>query len=164
MLKFDIDEIRHGIRNGEFKNIGNGTGRSVYDIGEGIVAKNAKNIGGIAQNFTEHAIYSNRCSNIFAKVYTLSHDGEILLMEKAKPLEDMDKLLEHFNACCRKHFASTQLVRYLSRKYKLLPADLCKPGSWGETENGLVLIDYGFTKWVSRNFYYDFSRKYSLLC
>lgn len=150
---FDVDEIRYGIRNGEFENIGNGTGRCVYDIGEGLVAKSAKNVGGIAQNLAEHAIYSYSHGSIFAKVYNLSHDGEILLMQKAKPLEEMDLLLGYFNACCRKHFAYSDTVRYLCWKYKLLPADLCKPGSWGQTESGLVLIDYGFTKWVSKNFY-----------
>lgn len=153
-MEFDMKEIREGIKEGLYENIGNGTGRSVYDIGNGIVAKNARNIKGVAQNLTEYDIYFRSHSTIFAKVYHLTNDGEILLMEKAKPLEDINTLLEYFHACCKKQLVYVDPIRYLSYRYKLIPADLCKPGSWGETEDGLVLIDYGFTTWVSKKFYY----------
>lgn len=152
-MELDLKLIHNNIQNNEYENIGNGSGRSVYDIGEGYVAKYARNIRGVAQNYTEYEIFMRSYSRILAEIYKISCNNNLLIMQKAKPLDNIDTLLKYFNVKSKDELVYVDIIRYLVNKYKLMPADLCKPGSWGTVNNRLVLIDYGFTRWVSKQFY-----------
>jgi hypothetical protein len=48
-MKFNFDEINYGIKRRTFRPLGNGSGRRVYDLGNGYVLKAAKNRKGIAR-------------------------------------------------------------------------------------------------------------------
>ena len=152
-MELNLNLIYSNIQSNEYVNIGNGSGRSVYDIGEGYVAKYARNIRGVAQNFSEHEIYVSSYASILAEVYKISANNNILIMQKADPIEDINILIRYFNVKDKEDLIYVDIIRYLVYKYKLMPADLCKPGSWGIADNKPVLIDYGFTKWVSKKFY-----------
>ncbi len=153
-MLFDLKQIRTEIAEGKYINIGNGSGRSVYDLGNGFVAKYARNIRGTAQNAAEFEIYISSKSNIFAKIEKVAADYSILIMQKAEPIVDIKCLLDYFKVKSKEELAKVFEINRISIKYRLITADLCKSGSWGLINNIPVLIDYGYTRWVYKRFYY----------
>ena len=131
-MELNLKMIHTKIQNNEYINIGNGSGRSVYDIGEGYVAKFARNIRGIAQNYTEYEIFMRSYTYILAEVYKISADNYILIMQKAKPLEDINVLFDHFDVKSKEELANVDIVKYLVYKYKLLPPTFVNQvvGAW----------------------------------
>ncbi|MBB6625600.1 hypothetical protein H7E67_19560 [Clostridium gasigenes] len=136
-----------------YRYIGSGSGRKVFDLGNGYVIKVAKNIAGIAQNQVEYQISFNDNSNLFAKVIEVSGDFKFLIMKKADTINNFSHVLKYFNVSNSREFIRLKGIQTIQWKYNLLLADLCKKSSWGIIDGIPVIIDYGFTKQVQRRYY-----------
>ena len=136
-----------------YRYIGSGSGRKVFDLGNGYVIKVAKNIAGIAQNKVEYQISFNNNSNLFARVIEVSGDFKFLIMKKADIINDFSYVLEYFNVSNSQEFIRLKGLQTIRWKYNLLLSDLCKKSSWGIIDGIPVIIDYGFTKQVHRRYY-----------
>ncbi|WP_243176871.1 hypothetical protein [Clostridium gasigenes] len=136
-----------------YRYIGSGSGRKVFDLGNGYVIKVAKNIAGIAQNQVEYQISFNDNSNLFAKVIEVSGDFKFLIMKKADTINNFSHVLKYFNVSNSREFIRLKGIQTIQWKYNLLLEDLCKKSSWGIIDGIPVIIDYGFTKQVQRRYY-----------
>lgn len=153
-INFDI--ITANIRNGNYRCIGSGSGRRVYDLENGYVIKVAKNRKGIAQNETEYQIAMETRSNIFARITHVSEDYMLLIMEKAERIYHFSYVLNYFNVRNNRELFNIEEFRSIIKKHNLLPVDLCTRVNWGVINNSPVIIDYGFTWHVKRKYYYPF--------
>ncbi|MBB6714565.1 hypothetical protein [Clostridium gasigenes] len=142
-----------GMKQMVYRYIGSGSGRKVFDLGNGYVIKVAKNIAGIAQNHVEYQISFNDNSNLFAEVIEVSGDFKFLIMKKADTINSFSHVLKYFNVSNSREFIRLKGIQTIQWKYNLLLADLCKKSSWGIIDGIPVIIDYGFTKQVQRRYY-----------
>lgn len=154
--RIDLDIIMFNISEGNYRYIGSGSGRRVFDLGNGYVVKYAKNKKGIAQNEAEHQIFSTDHSNLFAKITQVSADFQLLIMEKAEPLNHLSDVWRYYNVTSNRGLFQLEEINYVFSKYKLLQKDLCRPANWGIINNRPVIIDYGFTRRVKRKYYLPF--------
>lgn len=136
-----------------FKYIGSGSGRNVFDMGNGYVIKVAKNSAGIAQNQTEYKISSMDSSKLFAKVIKVSNNFKFIIMEKAYKINNLSYVWDYFDVDNLIDFISIQELREIHMKYNLLWEDLCRGSSWGIINGRAVIIDYGFTRYVREKYY-----------
>jgi len=136
-----------------YRYIGSGSGRKVFDLGNGYVVKVAKNMAGIAQNRVEHQISLRDNSNLFAKVIEVSGDFQFLIMEKADRINNFSHVLKYFNVSNNRELVRLKEMQTIQWKYNLLLADLCRNSSWGIIDGVPVIIDYGFTAQVQRRYY-----------
>lgn len=136
-----------------YRYIGSGSGRKVFDLGNGYVVKVAKNMAGIAQNRVEHQISRRDNSNLFAKIIEVSGDFQFLIMEKADRINDFSHVLKYFNVSNTRELVRLNEMQTIQWKYNLLLADLCRNSSWGIIDGVPVIIDYGFTSQVQRRYY-----------
>ncbi|HHX11671.1 MAG TPA: hypothetical protein GX731_02535 [Clostridiales bacterium] len=155
----DLDSIIMNIRKGSYQFIGSGSGRRVYDLGNGYVAKVAKNNRGIAQNQAEHHISSSDHSNIFAKTIKVSEDFRLLIMEKAVRIRDFSEVRDFFNVESNRELFQLEEIKSVFPNYNLLLNDLYRSSNWGMINNRPVIIDYGFTQSVRRRYYSPFRFK-----
>ena len=149
----NYNEIMFRIRNGMYRYIGSGSSRKVYDLRNGYVVKVAKNEAGIEQNRAEYYISRNDFSGIFAKVINVSNDYSMLIMKKAKKVKDIRIIWNYFNAENNYEFYQSRKMQEIKSKYNLLLGDFEKVSSWGMINGRPVIIDYGFTEYVERNYY-----------
>lgn len=149
----NYEQIVREIRQGKYWKLGEGSGRKVYDMGNGCVIKYAKNHKGYAQNKQEYDIFHIRQDVILAAVFAMSADGRILIMEKAKPYRSSALLYQYYHVSGRREFLALPEIKRLMKEYYLLGADLAKTSSWGEARGRTVLIDYGFTRQVRHRHY-----------
>lgn len=149
----NYNEIMFRIRNGMCMYIGSGSSRKVYDLGNGYVVKVAKNEAGIEQNRAEDYISRNDFSGIFAKVINVSNDYSMLIMKKAKRVKDISIIWNYFNVGNKDEFYQNITMQNIKNKYNLLLGDFEKASSWGIINGRPVIIDYGFTEYVERNYY-----------
>lgn len=149
----NYEQIMREIRQGKYSKLGEGSGRKVYDMGNGCVIKYAKNHKGYAQNKQEYDIFHKRQDVILAVVFAMSSDGRILIMEKAQPCHSTSLLYQHYHVNRRKDFLSLPEIKMLMDDYYLLGVDLAKTSSWGEARGRIILIDYGYTSQVRRIHY-----------
>ena len=152
-MKVDFEQINSDIRKGAYKYIGLGSGRYVFDLGNGYVAKVAKNRKGLAQNKAEYEIGSVDRSNIFAKILQVSDDFEILIMEKAEKIDNISEVWKYFNVTGSRELFRRKEFTDISYKYRLILQDLRRPANWGKINGRPVIIDYGFTVGVKRKYY-----------
>lgn len=152
-MAIDYDNIVEDVRNGNYRHIGHGSGREVYDLGDGNVVKIAKNQKGIAQNQMEFMISSKERSKIIAKVIMVSEDYVTLIMEKAEKFYDPTALFNYLdeNRSCNTY--RLKEIERILKKYDLIRADIKRPSSWGLINELPVLVDYGYTRDVRRQFY-----------
>lgn len=136
-----------------YRYIGSGSGRKVFDLGNGYVVKVAKNMAGIAQNRAEHHISFRDNSNLFAKVIEVSGDFQFLIMKKADRINNFAHVLKYFNVSNNQELVRLKEMQTIQWKYNLLLADLCRNSSWGIIDGVPVIIDYGFTAQVQRRYY-----------
>ena len=136
-----------------YRYIGSGSGRKVFDLGNGYVVKVAKNMAGIAQNRVEHQISLRDNSNLFAKVIEVSGDFQFLIMKKADRINNFSHVLKYFNVSNNRELVRLEEMQTIQWKYNLLLADLCRNSSWGIIDGVPVIIDYGFTAQVQRRYY-----------
>lgn len=150
---FSFNQIMLNISRGYYKYLGSGSGRIVFDMGNGNVIKMAKNKAGIAQNISEYRISSIDHSKLFAKVRQASNDFKLLIMEKADRVKELSYVLKYFNFSSKNDMISSKELQHIKRNYNLLLNDLYKKTSWGTINGRPVIIDYGFTAEVSQKYY-----------
>ena len=136
------------IARGYYRYIGSGSGRQVFDLGNGYVAKMAKNRAGIAQNKSEYKISSKDQSNLFAKVIDASNDFKLLIMQKADKINNISYVWKYFNVTSKREFFNLRELQNIKKNYDLLLNDFNRKSSWGIINGIPVIIDYGFTKEV----------------
>ncbi len=150
----DFDNISHDLNRNYYPLIGSGSGRNVYDLGNGYVVKKARNYKGIAQNKAENQIYNHSRSELFAGIIAVSDDYTYLVMEKAEAIRSMSDVWRYYHVSGAREFFRTKLFHSAADKYELLPNDLYRKTSWGIIRERPVVIDYGFTRETRK--YYKF--------
>jgi hypothetical protein len=141
-MTVDFDEIMLNLRRRAYRQIGSGSGRNVYDIGDGYVAKVARNRKGLAQNEAEYEISVADESGLFANIIDATPNLRITIMEKAVPLHSFSTVWRYFG------------VRSTLARHSLIFPDLCRAQNWGVVNGRPVIIDYGFTTSVNRRYYF----------
>lgn len=148
-----FNEIILNITRGYYRYIGSGSGRKVFDLGNGYVIKVAKNKAGIAQNKCEHEISYNDHSNLFAKVIQVSNNFKLLIMQKADEINTISYVWQYFNVTSKRELFDLKELQNIKRNYNLLLGDFNKKSSWGIINGRPVIIDYGFTREVKERYY-----------
>ena len=148
-----FNQIMMNITRGYYRYIGSGSGRKVFDLGNGHVIKVAKNAAGIAQNKSEYKISSNDHSNLFAKVIKVSDDFRLLIMQRADKIYDFSYVWKYFNVTSKSELFNSKELRNINRNYNLLLGDFARTSSWGIINGRPVIIDYGFTREVKERYY-----------
>lgn len=147
------DIIKYKIRNGFLRYIGGGSSREVFDLNNGYVIKIAKNEAGIAQNKAEYKISQYDGDYIFARVIQSFNNYESIIMQKAKPIKSIYYVYDYFGVENKKEFNRCYDIRRIKNEYNLLLGDLNRKSSWGIIDGRVVIIDYGFTRKVKREYY-----------
>ena len=145
--------ISSNIKRGSYRLIGKGSGRTVYDLDNGQVVKEARNMRGIAQNFEEYRIALADRSNLFARVYDISDDYRFLIMDKAERIPDISFVWNYFCVESNEELFLISGLRFLSDQYDLLIGDLGRAVNWGKISGRPKIIDYGFTRQVRKKYY-----------
>lgn len=151
-----IDEfvdIAKGISKGQYKVLGYGSARRVFDLNNGYVVKVAINRKGIAQNRVEYKISAEYENAIIARVISISEDYRYLIMEKAERLRSFSYVLQYYNAYNLNEILNREPIMLLLKQYHVLSNDLRRISSWGKINDKPVIIDYGFTKEVRSRYY-----------
>lgn len=148
-----FDQIRFNIRNRNYKFIGSGSGRYVFDLGNGYVVKAARNRKGIAQNKVEYQIASMDHSDLFAKILQISEDNELLIMEKANPIDRISVVWKYFDVKSNWELFQLETFKTIASHYSLILQDLRRPENWGIIDGRPVIVDYGFTRRVRKKYY-----------
>ena len=148
-----FNQIMLNITRGYYRYIGSGSGRKVFDLGNGYVIKVAKNRAGIAQNKSEYKISSNDHSNLFAKVIQASNDFNLLIMQKADKIYNISYVLKYFNVTSKRELLNSKELQNIKRNYNLVLSDFDRESSWGMINGRPVIIDYGFTREVKERYY-----------
>ena len=146
--------------NKKAKHIGDGMGRSVYDIGGGRVVKIAFNQFGKEQNQREEAAWDDYSSSgIIMPIYDTAEDSRWIVMGMATKEATMKDLWNLFGVApttlayavqgdpesieaIKKNLVAKKVMK-LGKIMKLDMADIIKPDSWGWHKGHLKLIDYG---------------------
>ena len=153
----DFKIIYLNIRKGNYRCIGSGSGRRVFDLRNGYVVKVAKNMKGIAQNEVEHHISLSEQSNILAKTIQVTEDFRMLIMEKADPIKNFSEIRKYFNIKSNRELLQLEEFKSVFNNYNLLLGDLYRIANWGMINNRPVIIDYGFTQRVKKKYYSPFN-------
>lgn len=130
-----------------FPLLADGSCRSVYDIGGGLVVKKATNEDGVIQCRMENHVYKHAVN--YLKGYlcpVLWHAPGIVVMMKAVPVIPLNMVIgdpEIDISITGKGYRAYEDLKYLSREFGLLYEDLLSVTSWGYLGNRAVLIDYG---------------------
>lgn len=149
-MDINFENISTNIRLRAYPKIGSGSGRVVYDLGNGYVVKAARNRKGIEQNKAEHQISDIEDWHIFAKVIAHSEDYFLIIMEKARRVSSFKEIWSYYHVKNNRQLLSTNEFQSNLIKYDLLTADLCRLSSWGIINGKPVIIDYGFTSKVMK--------------
>ena len=152
-MKFDFEQIKLNISSQTYKRIGSGSGRRVFDLGNGYVVKMAKNKRGFAQNEAEYQISSTDHSHLFAKISQVSEDFSLLIMEKAEKIEKFSEVLNYYHVKSNRQLFKIEGLNEISSKYNLVLPELCRPVNWGKIKERPVIVDYGFTWKVKKRYY-----------
>ncbi|MDF2844410.1 MAG: hypothetical protein K0R00_2836 [Herbinix sp.] len=150
----DLDQIRKNLNSRKYTMIGSGSGRLVFDLKNGYVAKVAKNKKGLAQNKAEYKIEAMSDCDMFAKITAISEDCKVLIMQKAEQIKSISVIWKYYNVKSNHELFRQSVFDDFGTKYRLLYGDLCRKSSWGIINNKPVIIDYGFTKDTRK--YYTF--------
>lgn len=141
------------VRQGNYRYIGSGSSRNVFDLGNGYVIKVAKNRAGIAQNRSEYRISSLDTSDLFAEVIEVSEYFNTLIMRKADKIRDFRYILDYFKVRNYEELFRLTEFQNIQYKYNLLLSDLIRMSSWGIINGRPTIIDYGFTREVVEKYY-----------
>ena len=151
--KQDLKQLKMDLESGNYRCIGSGSGRRVFDIDSEYVVKVAKNKKGKAQNLVEKNIWEATQSNLLAEVSRISDDYKLLFMAKAEEIESMTYVREYFHVKNNRELFQLEDLKEIVRNYHLMLEDLCKKTSWGIINSRPVIIDYGYTVEVRRKYY-----------
>lgn len=155
-MGIDFKYIIKNLNQNKYRLIGSGSGRHVYDLDNGYVVKVAKNKRGFVQNKAEYQIASSNHSPVFAKIVAVSDDFECLIMEKADRIMSFSVIFQYYHVRNYRELFRLDEFKDFPKKYNLLFADLRRRSSWGLVKGKPVIIDFGFTREVSR--YYTLFR------
>lgn len=145
-------EITH-----EFKYIGEGASRKVYEVNELYIIKIPKGTSGKEQSDFENYLYNN--ANLKFKKYLcpiLFYNNYRTIMKKAVPVKDLisDRDLSIFDVL---NFSSKDIfkknLKEFTKLYGLLYPDIKSITSWGLIENKPFLIDYGCTNKIYNKYF-----------
>lgn len=150
---FDFKQMYLDIRRGAYRCIGMGSGRIVFDLGNGYVVKVARNMKGIAQNEAEYKISLEDDSGLFGNIPAVSERFRFLIMDKADRIKDISYVWNYFNVKNNKALYQIQKLQDISSRYGLLLRDLGRSVNWGQLNGKPIIIDFGFTQEVYRRFY-----------
>lgn len=149
-MRVNFEAIRRGILEEKLPVIGIGSGRIVYDLGNGYVVKRAKNKKGLAQNKAEFRIAAAGRSPLIANILSISMDYKYLIMEKADKIQSVETVCRYHNVSSLKELFRKKYFSEFIRNNELLLPDLYRKSSWGIINGRPVLVDYGFTKDVRK--------------
>ncbi len=155
-MGIDFKSIKNNLNKNKYKLIGYGSGRHVFDLDNGYVVKVARNKRGLVQNKAEYQIASSNHSPVFAKIVAVSDDFECLIMEKAEKIKSFSFIFQYYHVRNYRELFRLEDFRDFTKKYNLLFGDLRRVSSWGMVKGKPVIIDFGFTREVSR--YYTLFR------
>jgi hypothetical protein len=150
-----------------FKMIGRGTGRYVYDINNDFVLKLAKNNKGVEQNKTEINISkSGKYNDITANIAEYDDNGLFLIQQKAyriteQGFEDITGLqfqgflyyLRHNKIWDGDNVKFYDKVNSLIDTFQLDRFDIANENSWGVINDNAVIVDYGLDMDTARKLY-----------
>lgn len=146
--------------------IGVGTGRVVYDLGDGRVIKIAKNKRGIMQNKTEAFVYSSSFDkSIFPVICCVDPNLRYIICEKATVINEgtfqeivgvgLSDFL--YNVRFLKNLVTPNWLHVktidLITRFDLDRFDISSETSWGVVGERIVLLDYGLTLDSARKYY-----------
>ena len=152
-MNIEFNNMQWDTRDGKLIYIGSGSGRAVYDMGNGYVIKAARNKKGLAQNRVEHTIYMEEQSPLLAQIIDAAENYDYVIMRKAEHIYSRSYIQGYLrNVMIGEYPAGYELQRIMD-KYGLILADIRRSSSWGLIDDKLVLIDYGFTWGVKRTYY-----------
>lgn len=161
-----------------FKMLGEGSSRIVFDLLDGTVLKLAKNVIGIKQNISE----SNIKNYLTIPIIKKDENNFWIIVEKAEEMdeEDFEKLTEmsfetfEENIHTISKFIKKKIdilpeetlkqiekntilknVKNLMETFNLASGDISKLSSWGILNNSPKLIDVGLTREIYKNYYKD---------
>jgi hypothetical protein len=146
-------KIASNINRGGYRYLGKGSGRAVFDLGNGKVVKAAKNIRGIAQNFEEFRIAMSDDSGLLARIWDVSEDYRFLIMDKAERIRDMSRVWNFFRVGSNSELYQVKGIQDFAETHNLLINDFGRAANWGEIGGRPVIIDYGFTRQVRKRYY-----------
>ncbi len=149
-MRIDFKYIKTNIERKSYLLIGTGSGRNVFDLDNGYVVKVAKNKKGLAQNQAEYQIAATTHSRVFARIVAISDDSVFLIMEKAERVYSIAEVWNYYHVRNSRELFRINEFKDFTEKYNLLYPDLKRPSSWGFIKGRPVIIDYGFTKEVSK--------------
>lgn len=149
----EFNQIILNIRRGFYRYIGSGSGRLVFDLGNGYVIKVAKNKAGVAQNRAEYKISCNDYSDLFAKVVKVSRNFNLLIMEKADKINNIRYIYNYYNVRSKRELFNVNELQNIKNNYNLILGDFDRESSWGIINGRPVIIDYGFTRQVGNRYY-----------
>jgi len=140
-----------------YKLIGRGSSRAVFDIDKDYVLKVPTSVKGIYQCRVEYKLY--KIINEYYKKYLCPIDlfeNNRLLMKKAVPLKKSSyprgfRIYDLLNFKERNEYRYD--LKYLADTYDLLYVDLLNISSWGIYNGRYVLVDYGCTNRIYDAFY-----------
>lgn len=149
-MRVNFEAISQGISAERLPVVGMGSGRIVYDLGNGYVVKKARNKKGLAQNKAEFRIAAGSRSCLIADVLSVSMDYRYLIMEKAEKIRSVETVCRYFDVNSLKDLFRMKYFSEFIRKNELLLPDLYRKSSWGIINGRPVLVDYGFTRDVRK--------------
>lgn len=162
-MGIDFEDIKNNLDKRKYRLIGTGTGRNVFDLDNGYVVKMAKNKKGVAQNKAEYKIATVNHSCFIAKITAVSDDYRLLIMEKAEKINSIAEVWHFYHVRNYRELLKQEEFRNLISQGNLLPADLQRRNSWGMVKGKPVIIDFGFTKEVSKYYSpFGFNRLHGL--
>lgn len=137
------------------KQIGEGSGRKVFDLENGFVLKQWYTEWGRQQNINEIKVYNSIC-NQYKKYLAVSKifQDDNILMEKVVPIDE-----QTFKTKIEDKNFYRNLISYLSQDMKL-NGDITNYSSWGLSQKGqYVLLDYGYTHKLYNDFMWEYTRE-----
>lgn len=152
-MKADFDKIGSNIKKGAYQYIGKGSGRVVFDLGNGYVVKAAKNRKGLAQNQAEYIIWSKSNSPLLAKIIDISEDYQLLIMEKAEKVRHISEIWHYFDVNSNRALYQLEELNDIASQFNLVLVDFGRPVNWGTLNGKPVIVDYGFTRQVRKKYY-----------
>ena len=149
----ELLDIREKLSKGQYRLLGCGSGRRVFDLNNGYVVKVARNRKGIAQNRVEYQILTESEIPIIARTISISEDDRYLIMEKVERLRNFSYVLRYYNVHSLNELLTRDDIIELIERYHIVKADLRRISNWGITDGRPVIIDYGFTQEVRKKYY-----------
>lgn len=157
MIEVNANQIILKIEEGAYKRIGSGSGRRVYDLGNGYVAKFAKNQKGLAQNEAEYQISRTNSTDIIAKIIRVSKNYDLLIMEKAEKVKNISYVFHYYHVKSIAELFQLDNFKQFSSDNGLILSDFYRTSNWGMINGRPVIIDYGFTRSVKQKYYSFFN-------